>query len=189
MEKVNFTRMDEGTAEEYEFLHKGEVEFTKSLPERIVGALKNLDNTLSGYRITRLEHSLQSATRAENDGADKELIIGALIHDLGDDLAPANHSQLASTIIRPYVREEVTWIIAMHGLFQMFYFGPEDYQGEDIGINKSLREKYRDHKWFSSCDRFCRDWDQMSFDPDYPTKTIDYFRPLINDKNYVEKLS
>ena len=181
MEKVNFTRMDEGTAEEYEFLHKGEVEFTKSLPERIVGALKNLDNTLSGYRITRLEHSLQSATRAENDGADKELIIGALIHDLGDDLAPANHSQLASTIIRPYVREEVTWIIAMHGLFQMFYFGPEDYQGEDIGINKSLREQYRDHKWFASCDRFCRDWDQMSFDPNYPTKTIDYFRPLIDE--------
>ena len=122
MEKVSFTRMDEGTPEEYVFLHKGEVEFTKGLPDRIIGALINLDNTLSGYRITRLQHSLQSATRAEEDGADKELIVGALIHDLGDDLAPANHSQLAATIIRPYVREEVTWIISMHGLFQMFYF-------------------------------------------------------------------
>ena len=101
MEKVSFTRMDEGTPEEYVFLHKGEVEFTKGLPDRIIGALINLDNTLSGYRITRLQHSLQSATRAEEDGADKELIVGALIHDLGDDLAPANHSQLASTIIRP----------------------------------------------------------------------------------------
>ena len=109
------------------------------------------------------------------------LIIGALIHDLGDELAPANHSQLAATIIRPYVREEVTWIISMHGLFQMFYFGPEDYQGEEIGINKSLRENYKHHKWFDSCDRFCRDWDQMSFDPNYPSKTLEYFEPLINE--------
>ena len=181
MEKVNFNRMDEGTPEEYEFLHKGEVEFTKSLPGRIVGALKNLDNTLSGYKISRLQHSLQSATRAEADGADKELIIGALIHDLGDDLAPANHSQLAATIIRPYVREEVTWIVSMHGLFQMFYFGSEDYQGKDIGIDKSLRERYRDHKWFASCDKFCGEWDQKSFDPSYPTKSLDYFKPLIDE--------
>ena len=181
MDKVNFKRMDEGTPEEYQFLHKREVEFTKNVSERIILALKNLDNSLPGYRISRLEHSLQSATRAEKDGADKELIIGALIHDLGDELAPANHSQLAATIIRPYVREEVTWIISMHGLFQMFYFGPEDYQGEEIGINKSLRENYKHHKWFDSCDRFCRDWDQMSFDPNYPSKTLEYFEPLINE--------
>ena len=181
MEKVNFTRMDEGTPEEYEFLHKGEVEFTKSLPDRIVGALKNLDNTLSGYRITRLQHSLQSATRAEEDGADIELIMAALIHDLGDDLAPANHSQLAATIIRPYVREEVTWVVSMHGLMQMYYFGPKDYSGKEIGINKELRENYRNHKWFETCDKFCRDWDQMSFDPDYPTKSLDYFKPMIQE--------
>ena len=112
---------------------------------------------------------------------DYGLIVGALIHDLGDDLAPANHSQLASTIIRPYVREEVTWIISMHGLFQMFYFGPKEYMGNEIGIDKSLRERYKDHKWFSSCDKFCRDWDQMSFDPDYPTKSLDYFKPLVNE--------
>ena len=134
-----------------------------------------------GYKIDRYTHSLQSATRAEADGADKELIIGALIHDLGDDLAPANHSQLAATIIRPYVREEVTWIVSMHGLFQMFYFGSEDYQGKDIGIDKSLRERFRDHKWFASCDKFCGEWDQKSFDPSYPTKSLDYFKPLIDE--------
>ena len=181
MDKVKFIRMDEGTPEEYQFLHKREVEFTKNVSERIIEALKNLDNSLPGYHITRLEHSLQSATRAEEDGADIELIIGALIHDLGDELAPANHSQLAATIIRPYVREEVTWIVSMHGLFQMFYFGPKDYQGEEIGINKSLRGKFKNHKWFESCDKFCRDWDQMSFDPNYPTKTLEYFKPLINE--------
>ena len=175
MEKVNFTRMDEGTAEEYEFLHKGEVEFTKSLPERIVGALKNLDNTLSGYRITRLEHSLQSATRAENAGADIELVVAALVHDLGDDLAPENHSQMAAAIIRPYVREEVTWIIEHHGVFQMFYYG------DAAGVNKDERERYRGHQWFCSCETFCRDWDQMAFDPDYPTRPLRHFEPMLRE--------
>ena len=181
MEKVKFTRMDEGSPQEYEFLHKKEIEFTKQLPDRLLIALQNLEHSLPGYDITRLHHSLQSATRAENDSADIELIVGALIHDLGDDLAPANHSQLAATIIRPYVREEVSWIIKMHGAFQMYYFGPKEYDGASIGIDKNIREKFRDHKWFDSCDKFCRDWDQMSFDPNYPTKPLSYFEPMLRE--------
>ena len=43
MDKVNFKRMDEGTPEEYQFLHKREVEFTKNVSERIILALKNLE--------------------------------------------------------------------------------------------------------------------------------------------------
>ncbi len=179
MENVSFLRMDEGTPEDYLFLHKKELEYTKELPSRIITALKNIENSHSGYKISRLEHSLQSATRAEADGADIEIIVAALIHDIGDDLAPVNHSQLAATIIRPYVREEVSWIVSMHGLFQMYYFGPKDWEGKEIGINKTLRDKYINHKWYKSCDKFCRDWDQMSFDPDYPTKPLEYFKPMI----------
>ena len=181
MDTVNFIRMDEGTPEEYRFLHKEEVKFTKKLPERIIDSIIELENSLPGYLISRGEHSLQTATRAEQDGADIELIVGALIHDMGDDLAPANHSQLAATIIRPYVREEVTWIVSMHGVIQMFYFGSKDFEGTDIGIDKSLRENYRNHKWFESCDKFCRDWDQMSFDPKYPTKPLEHFKPMIKE--------
>ena len=181
MEKVKFKRMDMGSPEEYEFLHEKEVQFTKELPDRLMIALKNLKNSLPGYEITRLDHSLQTATRAENDNADIELIVASLIHDLGDDLAPANHSQLASTIIRPYVREEVTWIIKMHGVFQLYYFGSEDYDGKSIGINKNLRDKFKNHKWYDSCDKFCRDWDQLSFDPDYPTRPLSYFEPMLRE--------
>ena len=85
METVSFRRMDEGTAAEYALLGKLEHEFVESLPDRLLGALEGLRSTLAGYRIDRLEHSLQSATRAERDGADIEMIIAALIHDLGDD--------------------------------------------------------------------------------------------------------
>ena len=175
MKTVSFTRMDEGTAEDYALLHRLERSYIESLPDRLLKALEGLDNTLAGYQVSRLEHSLQSATKAEADGADIELIVAALIHDIGDDLAPENHSQLAAAIIRPYVRAEVTWILEMHGLFQMKYYA------DKLGLNPDERERYRTHKWFASCERFCRDWDQMAFDPAYPSKPLSYFEPMLRE--------
>lgn len=173
MKTVSFTRMDEGTTEDYAFLHVLERDYIASLPDRLLDALKGLDNSLAGYKISRLEHSLQTATRAEADGADDEMIVAALIHDLGDDLAPENHSQLAAAIIRPYVREEVTWILEMHGVFQMKYYA------DKLGLNPDERDRWKDHKWFASCEKFCRDWDQMAFDPDYESKPLSHFEPLL----------
>jgi predicted HD phosphohydrolase len=172
-ETVSFHQMDEGTEDDYALLHKQEQNFITTLPSRIVSALENLEHSLSGYQVSRLEHSLQTATRAEQGGADKELIVAALIHDIGDDLAPENHSQMAAAIIRPYVRAEVTWILEMHGVFQMYYYA------DKIGLNKHERDRWRDHHWFDSCEKFCRDWDQVSFDPSFPSKPLDYFIPLI----------
>ena len=175
MQRVSFRRMDEGTPADYAFLSRLEDEFVTALPERILDALKNLDNSLAGYQISRLEHSLQSATRAERDGADIELIVGALIHDLGDDLAPLNHSQLAAAIIRPYVRPEVAWIIEHQGIFQLYYYG------DAMGVDKNAREIYRGHKWFDSCEKFCEHWDQMSFDPDYTSYPLAHFTPMVRE--------
>ena len=175
MDTVSFSRMDEGTPEDYALLGRLEHEYVTALPDRLLAALEGLSNSLAGYRIDRLQHSLQSATRAEDDGADIELVVAALVHDLGDDLAPENHSQMAAAIIRPYVREEVTWIIEHHGVFQMFYYG------DAAGVNKDERERYRGHQWFDSCERFCRDWDQMAFDPDYPTRPLSHFEPMLRE--------
>ena len=175
MQHVSFKRMDEGTSQDYAFLNALEDEFVLALPDRLLAALTGLEGSLAGYQISRLEHSLQSATRAEADRADIELIVGALIHDLGDDLAPLNHSQLAATIIRPYVRAEVAWIIEHHGVFQMHYYG------DAMGVDKNARDIYRDHAWFDSCEQFCRDWDQVAFDPDYPTKPLAYFEPMLRE--------
>ena len=173
MQQVSFRRMDEGTPADYALLNRLEDEFVAALPDRILAALKDLEHSLAGYQISRLEHSLQSATRAERDGADIEMIVGALIHDLGDDLAPLNHSQLAAAIIRPYVRSEVAWIIEHHGVFQMYYYG------DAMGVDKNAREIYRGHKWFDSCEKFCERWDQMSFDPDYASYPLAHFEPMI----------
>jgi predicted HD phosphohydrolase len=173
MQQVEFRQMKNGTREEYLFLEKLESEYNRGLVDRLMQALRNLENTLSGYRVSRLEHSLQSAARAEADGADEDLIVGTLLHDLGDELSPFNHSQLAASIIRPYVRCKVTWIIHHHGLFQQVYYA--HYYGED----PNQRDRFKDHPWYQSCVDFCERYDQASFDPDYPTPALEHFEPML----------
>jgi len=173
MSTVSFRRMKDGTRADYELLEDTERQYVAELPDRILGALRGLDDSMGGYQVTRLEHCLQAATRAEDDGADEEMVLGALLHDLGDVLAPANHSQYAAAIIRPYVREEATWIVEHHGLFQMYHYA------HHLGGDRHVRDRYRDHKWFEACAHFCERWDQAAFDPDYLTWPLEYFEPLV----------
>ena len=136
MKKVKFTQMKDGTKEDYDLLSKYEEKFSKDLPDRVLEALKNLDSSVDGYQVTRLEHSLQSATRAEKDGADEEMVVATLIHDIGDNLAPHNHSQLVASVLRPYVSEKIYWIILHHGIFQEYYYAHHigrDRNARDIG--------------------------------------------------------
>lgn len=175
MDKVEFIQMKDGTYEEYQFLHKLESEYILGLPERLLKSVENLGGTLQGYQISRLEHSLQSATRAEADGADKEMIVAALLHDIGDELAPQNHSQMAASVLRPYVRAEVSWVIEMHGLFQMQYYA-HHYNLDDKG-----HLAYKDHPWFDSAQRFVELYDQAAFDPKYISKPLSYFAPMVRE--------
>lgn len=170
---VSFRQMKDGTREDYLLLDESERDFAKGLPNQIMNALKRLDHSLEGYPLTRLGHSLQTATRALRDGADDELVVAALIHDLGDELSPYNHAEIAAGIIRPYVREEVTWIVEQHGLFQTYYYV------HHMGGDRHMRDKFKDHKWFESCANFCERWDQASFDPDYDTLPLEAFVPLV----------
>lgn len=171
---VSFRRMEDGTREDYELLDQSEKDYAAGLPGRILQAVRQLDHSLAGYPVSRLGHSLQTATRALNDGADDELIVAALIHDVGDELAPYNHAEIAAAILRPYVRPEVTWIVEQHGLFQTYYYV------HHTGGDRNMRERLRGHKWFDACVAFCHRWDQVSFDPDYPTKPLEVFEPYVH---------
>ncbi len=175
MNQVEFTQMKDGTREEYVYLQSLEHDYIQALPDRLLLALERLGGSLQGYRVSRLQHSLQSATRAENDGADVEMVVAALVHDLGDELSPENHSQFAASILRPYVRAEVTWVVEMHGLFQMQYYA--HHYGKDAQGHLA----YRDHPWFDSCQRFCALYDQAAFDPDYPTQPLSHFEPMLRE--------
>ena len=173
MEQVAFRQMKDGTEAEYKMLDRLERKYAAELPQRLVAALKLLDTSLEGYQVSRLTHSLQTATRAERDGADEEMIAAALIHDLGDDLAPYNHAAFAAEIIKPYVRPQVTWIVAQHGVFQAYYYA------HHYGQDRFAREALREHEWFGACAAFCENWDQASFDPEYDTLPLAHFEPLL----------
>ncbi|WP_375282139.1 HD domain-containing protein [Pseudooctadecabacter sp.] len=175
MDHVKFTQMKDGDAEDYAFLTDHEVAYTKGTADRLLTALVSLDESLSGYQITRLGHSLQSATRAEADGADIDWIVGALLHDIGDIFAPYNHDEYAATILRPFVREQVTWVVEKHGDFQLVYYG------EHVGADPEKRQAYAGHAYFDDCVTFCERWDQASFNPAYPHKPIDHFAPMVRD--------
>jgi predicted HD phosphohydrolase len=171
--RVSFRAMKDGTREDYLLLDEAERAYAAGLADRVLEQLAKLDHTLEGYPLTRLGHSLQTASRALRAGADEELTVAALLHDIGDELAPYNHAEFAASILRPYVRPEVTWIVAQHGLFQNYYYV------HHLGGDRNARDRYRDHPWFEACSHFCAAWDQCSFDPDYPSEPLATFEPLV----------
>jgi len=175
MEHVKFTQMKDGDKEDYTFLTEHEIEYTKGTADRLLKALVSLDEGLSGYQITRLGHSVQSATLAYRDGADIDWIVSALLHDIGDIFAPYNHDEYAATILKPFVREQCTWVVEKHGDFQMIYYG------DHVGGNPNKRDAYKNHPYFEDCVEFCERWDQSSFDPTYDSKPIEFFADMVRE--------
>lgn len=175
MDHVKFTAMKDGDKEDYDFLHPLEVEYASGTADRLLTALVTLDESMSGYQVTRLEHSTQSATRAHRDGADIDWVVSALLHDIGDIFAPYNHDEYAATILKPFVREQCTWVVEKHGDFQMLYYG------HHVGGNQHKRDTYKDHIYFDDCAEFCERWDQASFDPDYDSEPIEFFAPMVHE--------
>ena len=173
MKKVLFTEMKNGSKEDYLLLDRLEKKYIAGTADRIINFLSSYEETLEGYQVSRLEHSLQAATRALKDGASEEMIVATLLHDIGDDLAPLNHSEYAAAVLRPYVSEKTYWIMQKHGEFQMFYYA------HHLGGNRNARDKYKGHKYYDDCVDFCERWDQTSFDPKYKSLKLDDFEPLI----------
>ena len=173
METVKFNEMKNGDKEDYELLEKFEDKYIEGTADRIIRVLKGLNSSMGGYKISRLEHSLQTASRALRDNASEEMIVAALLHDIGDEIAPLNHSELAASVLKPFVSEKTRWIVAKHGLFQAYYYN--HYYDKD----RNLRDHYKGHQFYEDTIDFCHKWDQASFDPNYETIPLDDFIPLV----------
>lgn len=173
MDTVDFTSMADGTAEEYAFLDEMERANRRDLVADIFDMFGKLAGPKLGLKIDRYQHSLQTATRAQRDGADEETVVCALLHDVGDILTPQNHSQLAAAVLRAYVSEKNHWIVEHHGVFQGYYYFHHS------GRDRDAREAFRGHPHFQACADFCEKWDQNSFDPDYDTLPLDAFEPMV----------
>ena len=171
--ETQFTAMRDASREDYQTIGRHSLEFVSGLPERILTHLQILAGDTGGYAVDRLTHSLQTATRAQRDGRDDEYVVCALVHDIGDTLASTNHSQLAATILEPFVSEKNRWIVEQHAIFQGYYFF------HHLGLDKNMRDRFRDHEWFRDCAEFCEKYDQNSFDPEYDTLPLEAFEPAL----------
>ncbi len=170
---VSFTRMDQGTAEDYALLQRASEAFNEDLTDKVLSMLDELKDVQRGYQVNRYVHSLQSATLAYDDGADEETIVAALLHDIGDHISPENHSALAASVLQPYVSERMWWIVHHHGLFQGYYFW------HHYGMDRNARDAYRDHPYYADCIEWCDKYDQCAFDPAFPAKPLSFFEPMV----------
>ena len=174
MKTVSFTQMKDGTRADYLMLRDLEDTYVRGTARRLLRELESQgEESMSGYKVTRLEHALQSATRARRDGADDDWVVATLLHDIGDGLAPQNHDRFAAEVLRPFVREEVTWVIEHHGAFQMIYYA------EHLGWNPEDRQRFADSPHYQTCVDFCERWDQSSFDPDYDSDSLESFAEAV----------
>ena len=171
--RAKFREMLEGTKQDWDIIAEQARGFNKGLAERVINHLKLLDGDYGGFPIDRLEHSLQTATRAMRDGRDEEYIVCALLHDIGDTLGSYNHPDVAAAILKPFVSEQNHWMVANHGAFQGYYFF------EHLGLDKNMREQFKDSPHYEYTAQFCHLYDQCAFDPDYESEPLETFIPMV----------
>lgn len=177
LKKMSWTRMEDGTAEDYALMQSTYPLIRATRADKALNLLKDLDNEeFQVSQVTRFVHSLQTATHAHEDGAEEEMIVAALLHDIGDNIAMLlgeDHSEVAAKILRPFVSEKTHWVVQHHGLFQGYYYL------HHFGADRNLRDKFKDSPYYQDCVDFCHKYDQVAFDPDYPTKPLEFFEPMV----------
>ena len=172
-DRAQFRAMTEGTKEDWGLIVESSKSFNKGLADRVLDHLRLLDGDFGGFPIDRLEHSLQTATRAHRDGRDEEYVVCALLHDIGDTLGSFNHPDIAAAILKPFVSEQNLWMVQNHGVFQGYYFF------HHLGLDRNLRDGFKDHPWYEYTAQFCHLYDQAAFDPDYKSEPLGFFEPMV----------
>lgn len=171
--RAKFKSFVDAERDDWMIIGRETAQFNKGLADRVIRHLEILRGDYGGFPIDRLEHSLQTATRALRDGRDEEYVVCALLHDIGDTLGSYNHPDVAAAILKPFVSEQNHWMVANHGIFQGYYFF------EHLGLDKNMRDKFQGHPWYEYTAQFCHLYDQSAFDPDYESESLDFFRPMV----------
>lgn len=171
--RAAFRSMEEGTAADWQTIGSHFFPYASQLADRVLDHLRLLDGDYGGFPVDRLQHSLQTATRAYRAGEGEDYVVMALLHDIGDTLGSYNHPDIAAAILKPFVSEDLHWITEKHGIFQGYYFF------HYLGLDRDMREAFRGHPHFEATARFCALYDQSSFDPDYDSAPLDFFEPMV----------
>jgi predicted HD phosphohydrolase len=171
--RTSFTTFEESTREDWAVIMQ-HVQTTQSfVADNVIAQMRQLRHDHGGFPVDRLEHSLQTATRAERAGRDDEYVLCALLHDIGDNLAPYNHPSIAAGILKPFVSEANHWMVLHHGIFQGYYFW------HHIGGDRDARDEFRGSPYYDLTEEFCALYDQTAFDASYVSEPLEHFEPLI----------
>jgi predicted HD phosphohydrolase len=166
--------MDQSTTEEWMAIGREVAVRQNRMPHMIKSMLRQLEAQVDGFEINQLQHGLQTATRAERDGAPEEMIVAALCHDIGKVISVVNHPAIAAEILKPYVSRETYEIIRTH----------QDFQGKHyyalMGLDPNARRQYEREPWYELATKFTDEWDQTSFDPNYDTLPLEHFEPMLD---------
>ena len=173
LQRAKFTSMTVSTQEEWMAIGQISAPYNRQMPDRMLAHLRMLGDDEGGFAVNRLEHSLQTATRAFKDGRDEEYVVCALIHDIGDVLSPSNHAEMGAMVLKPYISEQNHWMMDKHGIFQGYYFF------HHLGLDRDMRDQFRGHPHFEFCAQFCHLYDQNSFDPNYQSMSVEDFEPML----------
>jgi len=173
---VSFTRIQDGSPEEFATVMASLRTLTGNLPYRILeGLAQSADEGVGGYQVNRIQHVLQSATRAHRAGESKDDIVAALVHDIGDLMAPYSHGEIASAVIKPFVEPRLSWILKVHPIFTAYYYA------DFIGADKNARDRHRGNQWFDDAVYFVENYDENCFDPRYDSLPLEFFEPMVHE--------
>lgn len=171
--QAQFHSMENSTKEDWACIYQAMKPFAEALPDRVLAHLRLLEGDCGGFAVDRMEHCLQTATRAHQDGRDEEYVVCALLHDIGDVLGTRNHADIAAAILKPFVSEQNLWMVEKHAIFQGYYFF------HHLGLDRNMRDQFRDHPWYGVTEEFCRLYDGPAFDPKFKSLPLEFFEPMV----------
>ena len=173
--KTNFKSFSESTKEDWQAIAGEQMVFMSKLADRVLAHLQLLGGDYGGFPVDRLQHCLQTAELVAEAGEDEEYIVCALLHDIGDTLGSYNHADVAAAILEPFVSQANHWMVKHHGIFQGYNFF------HHLGMDRNLRDQYRDSEHYDHTARFIEKYDNLAFDAGKPTLSTELFAPMVRN--------
>lgn len=150
-----------------------------------------------GETVTQLQHSLQAAQLARRDGSDDEMVLAALLHDLGHLLEEAadtpdrHHGHHAAEVLRPLVPPRVAWLVEQHVMAKRYLCAVDpgyaarlspvsarSLAAQGARLSPVARRSFEIHPWFTDALRI-RTWDDTAKDPAAVVAPLITYRVLI----------
>ena len=174
-QSATFGAMTEGTALDWKIIAAHNQQLASDVASRVLDHLKLLEGDNGGFSVDRMEHSLQTATRAYRANKSDDYVVCALLHDIGDALGSYNHPDIAVAILKPFVTEDHLWMVEKHGIFQGYNFF------HHLGLDRNMRDQFEGHPAYDLTVEFCQEFDQTAFDPSYDSMDLEEFVPAVQD--------